>query len=155
MPTKAKVETVVIDRGEKEFMIQLEKIKGSFVDIGIFGGMKRSAGDEVSIAEYALFNELGTESIHERSFIRSTVDKNKSRYKKIIREGLTDIVLGHTTAKRVLTELGIIIQGDIKKTITELRTPANAPSTIKTKKSSNPLIDTGTMRNAIQKRVTI
>ena len=63
--------------------------------------------------------------------------------------------MGRTTSKQVLTELGIIIQGDIKKTITELKTPENAESTKAAKKSSNPLIDSGTMRRAIHKRVTI
>ncbi len=163
MASKSTVKFKIIDHGANELSFQLNTLEGAFVDIGVFGGTKRNADDEVSIALYALYNELGAKkagknrniTIPERSFIRSTVDNNRRRYNNFLRKALTAVTLGQKTSEQVLTELGIIIQGDIKKTITELSSPANADSTKAAKKSSNPLIDSGTMRRAIHKRVTI
>lgn len=150
------VQTVVIDRGMDKFEAQLEKAEGSFTDIGIFGGMARIDGDLTSIALYALINELGAENIPERSFIRSVVDENRVRYNKFITDGLDGIILGRKTVEQVLNELGIIVKGDIKRKITELKEPPNAPSTIRAKRgSTNPLIDTGAMRNAVEYKVTV
>lgn len=157
----AQVETKVIDRGEKRFKAQLMNLSGSFVDTGFFGGIKRDEGSPVSIAEYAFYNEMGARdpkrnwTLPERSFIRSVIDANGKKYQLFLNEKLMDIAFGKTTAERVLKTLGIRIEGDIKKKITELMEPPNAPSTIARKKSSNPLIDSGTMRNAVTHKVTI
>jgi hypothetical protein len=52
-----------------------------------------------------------------------------------------------------LSKLGIMAQGDIQGEITSLSTPPNAPSTIRRKGSSNPLIDSGEMRGAVTYKV--
>lgn len=157
----AKVETKIVDRGANRFKAQLKTLSGSFVDIGIFGGIKRGEGSPVSIAEYAFYNEMGARdpkrnwTLPERSFIRSVIDANGKRYQRFLDEALMDIAFGKTTPERVLKTLGIMIQGDIKKKITELMEPPNALSTIRAKGSSNPLEDTLTMLRAIDHKVTI
>ena len=56
---------------------------------------------------------------------------------------------GKTTKEKILDISGSIAVGIFQDTITQLSTPANAESTIKAKKSSNPLIDTGLMRQTL------
>ena len=50
---------------------------------------------------------------------------------------------------RMLEQLGAMAVGEVQKYVTELDTPPNAPSTIRQKGSSNPLINTGALRQSI------
>jgi hypothetical protein len=152
--TDITVETTEIDKGFKKLVVDLTKVKGSFVDVGLFGG--DSPADQ-SILVYGITNEFGTGEagvqgnviIPPRPFLRSTVDENRRSYEQAIDTGLTQIGLGRQTAESVLTRLGIRIRQDISRKIRDLRYPPNKPSTIETKNSSNPLVDTGTLRKAI------
>jgi len=141
--------TEVKDLGYKKLIRDLGDVKGSHVDVGIFGG--KAPGGK-SILVYALANEFGTATIPERPFMRSTVDENRGRYLGMIDTGLTKISLGQESAKAVLTRLGITIRQEIQRKIRDLRDPPNAPSTLAGSKhpGTNPLINTGTMRKAIE-----
>ena len=52
-----------------------------------------------------------------------------------------------------LDAMGIEMQGVIRQFLTDLTDPPNSPETIRRKKSSNPLIDTGQLRTAIDYEV--
>lgn len=56
---------------------------------------------------------------------------------------------------QVLETAGVVAVGAVKVYMTELKTPANAPSTIKKKGSANPLIDTGAMRASVTHKVQL
>ena len=49
----------------------------------------------------------------------------------------------------VLERVGIVAVGKVQQYMTDLKTPPNAPSTIAKKGSSNPLIDSGAMRQSV------
>jgi hypothetical protein len=68
---------------------------------------------------------------------------------------LRDMVLGKGDASKraVLAKLGAMAQGDIHSEIRSLRTPPNSPVTIALKGSSNPLIDSSEMYQAVLSRV--
>lgn len=119
--------------------------KGEFVDVGLLEG-KLGPGE---IAQYGFYNEFGTKHIPSRSFIRSTFDKQRRVYEQTMAKGYDQVLAGIIPLRRVLTVLGVMASGDIKRTITTLRSPILADSTVAKKKSSNPLIDTGAMRNAV------
>lgn len=53
-----------------------------------------------------------------------------------------------------LNKIGVVAVGFVQKYMTELRTPPNAASTIKKKGSSNPLIDSGALRQSVTYKVT-
>lgn len=100
--------------------------------------------------EKAVWNEFGTRrGIPERPFMRNAMRNNTRKYKMALRTSASKILLGETALSTVLNKLGIVAQGDIQAEITSLMTPPNAPSTIRAKKSSKPLIDTGAMRQAV------
>jgi len=105
---------------------------------------------EQSNIEKAIWNEFGTRrGIPERPFMRNTMRDNRKKYVRAMKTSVPKILKGETALRTVLAKLGALVQGDIQAEITALATPPNAPSTIKRKGSSNPLIDTGEMRQAV------
>lgn len=100
--------------------------------------------------EKAVWNEFGTRrGVPERPFMRNALRNNATIYKKALRASASKILLGDVTLKSVLNKLGALVQGDIQDEITAMREPPNAPQTVKRKRSSKPLIDTGAMRQAV------
>lgn len=59
------------------------------------------------------------------------------------------------TMDQILETVGVVAEGAVKVYMTELKTPPNAASTIRKKGSSNPLIDTGAMRQSVTHKVSI
>lgn len=132
--------------GLKDFKKKLG-VKAPKVTAGFYQGALYDDG--TPIAQVAFINEFGGDNIPPRPFMRRTLKENQKKWKKIVGEKIEDNFDIVASAKYVAN----IIKGDIQEMITELKTPPNAPSTIAKKKSSNPLIDTGTMRTAIQYKV--
>lgn len=85
-----------------------------------------------------------------RSYIRSTMDENQEDYHTLAKECIKKIVDGEMTKFQALSIIGQKIESDIKRKITTLKTPANAASTIRRKKSDNPLVDKGILRSSIR-----
>ena len=63
------------------------------------------------------------------------------------------VVDGELTANELMNHLGLRIQRDVQRTIRNLSDPPNSPITIHNKKSSNPLIDTGRLRQSVTYKV--
>lgn len=137
-----------IDLGWKRIKEELKLIDKSYTQIGI----QKDAGEEdgQAIAAIGAYNEFGTERIPSRPFMRSTFDEQRTKTKAIIEHQYGKILKGETSVKRALGSIGEYMEGEVKKKITTLKTPPNAPSTIARKGSSNPLIDTGRMRASIR-----
>lgn len=53
----------------------------------------------------------------------------------------------------ILETVGVVAAGAVRVYMTELKSPPNAPSTIRKKGSANPLIDTGAMRQSVTHQV--
>lgn len=87
--------------------------------------------------------------IPERSFLRSGYDEHKDEVLKKADRMLLDVLLGTMKEETFLKEVGLALSSKIKDYATDLRTPANHPFTIAQKGSSNPLVDTGDMIDAI------
>jgi len=161
------IRTVEKDRGYNEFMRELKKIKRQpIVKVGFQeekGNALHPGGSmgtkPLTVVQVATFNEFGTEDadgnlhVPERSFIRSTMDEKRRELLKVNKKLYRQIAEGTMSTERALKILGIKIKALIQKKITDLRKPANAPSTIRRKRSSNPLIDTGLMRQSVTYKV--
>lgn len=118
-------------------------------------GIQSDAGEQdgVSIAQYAFYNEFGTNNIPERSFLRTSMDENQAKYNRFIDNRFGKALTLELTARQALDQLGLMAVSDVQKKITDIRTPPNAESTVRIKGSSNPLIDNGTMRRAVRHEV--
>ena len=124
------------------------------LEVGILRGKYKADGDEPAryVAQVAAQNEYGHGRIPSRPFMRNSMRKHK----KDIRKGLKRVARAETGAKPAniqMMRLGMAAQNWVRREITDLRTPPNAPMTIARKRSSNPLIDSGRMRQEIQFRV--
>lgn len=105
-----------------------------------------------SVIAYASYNHFGVPGrIPARPFISVTIDQNKQKIFQIKEKLGAKLLAGQIDIQKALGLLGALVQGMIKKTISGplfKETVPNDPGTIKQKGSSQPLIDTGTMRNS-------
>jgi hypothetical protein len=130
--------------------------KDRIVQVGVFasgkGGDTKKQDDKLTVLEVAIFNEFGL-GVPERSFIRAYVDANEKRIKEMCRVLALQVLAGKISQEQALELLGLKLVGEIQQRIADGIPPPNAPSTIKAKGSSVPLIDTGQLRSSITHRV--
>lgn len=111
----------------------------------------------------AVWNEFGTAGgasgggwggpIPERPFMRNSARNNRSKYIAAMKADAPLILRGTTALGTTLSKLGNLAVFDIQAEITSLRSPPNSPVTIALKGSSNPLIDSGEMRQSVSFKV--
>ena len=109
-------------------------------------------GEPIPVAEYAAYNEFGTQRIPARPFLRTSVDMfAEESWLPELADALKEGVPPETALNRV----GLQAQADIRRVIEEWKDPPNAPSTIKRKRSGrdNPLVDSGDLLDAIDYHV--
>lgn len=90
-----------------------------------------------------------------RPFQRRTFDNNQGMIQKMINMFYGKVIDGKLSAKQALSQLGEWYRG---LTIVAVRSGGfapNAPLTIKQKKSSRPLVDSGEMINSLTHRETL
>jgi len=148
------------DRGMSEIRKQIAALSGLAVKAGITEdvGQNRQEGNEngPTIAQYAAWNEYGTRDGHipSRPFIRGWVDSRREEIKATRKQLFTWVTEGKMDAERAIHLLGEFAQDGIKRYIINGNFEPNAESTKQRKKgSSQPLIDTGTMRNSVRYQV--
>jgi hypothetical protein len=159
----------------KTFFKQIDELKKLQVRVG-FTAAKRGYGqrhenvsaddeDGVTIAEIAAWNELGTYNIPPRPFLRQSVDNNRDNIRAMCKEAMSAIVEGKATAQKALAMLGALQVGLVQSEIKRGGFEPNARITVeggwmrnkksgkafyvKGKKSAQPLIDTGRMRQSV------
>lgn len=74
-----------------------------------------------------------------RAFIRQTSDNNKKEWMRRFRNYLVKVLDGKLTFEQAMESLGVVIQADIKKTISNFDDPPNSPMTIAMKGFNAPL----------------
>lgn len=160
------------DLGWGRIVFDLNKIDNSYTKIGFPENAKpgnvtqRVKGIEIStslteIAIIAAFNEYGTAratssrsggqllDIPARPFMSTSFDENVNELQNIKSELLGQIIDGKLSVERALALVGEYMTSKTKKKILDIRFPANAPETIRKKKSDNPLIATSQMINTV------
>jgi hypothetical protein len=109
----------------------------------------------VSLGLVAVANEFGTDTIPERSYIRSTHDENaKTKWAEYAAELRHQIVAMGMKTDRALGLMGQLIKTSIQAKIRSNIPPPNAPSTIAAKGGKDKtLINTGQLLNSINYEV--
>mgnify|MGYP004620081547 CR=1 FL=1 len=133
--------SIKVSKKQKDF--QSRVFTNKKLKVGIFESAKYDDGTPV--AQVAFWQEFGTSKIPMRPFFRNAIAKNTRKWGDSVKTAL----IGTNDSEKALKMLGEIMRGDIVLSLTNLNTPPNAPSTIKQKGSSNPLIDTGLLRSSI------
>lgn len=97
----------------------------------------------VSTVLVAIQHEFGNnKGIPERSFLRSTVNTNKVKYKKLF-FNVSKTALNKNDVDQALKKIGVTVVNDVKQTITDIKEP---PLKVRL---GNPLIDTGHLRQSV------
>lgn len=101
------------------------------------------------VAEYAAYNEFGTQKIPARPAMRATLEAHEDRYA----DGLMTMLMAGTDPETAMDALGQVVEGDVKQNIAEWQSPPNAPATVARKGFNAPLKETGAYEHAITSRV--
>ncbi len=114
-------------------------------------GTSTAYPDGTPVIMVAAINQFGSQSRHipARDFMTPGGVLAMKAAAPIIKKLIPKVNQGLTTRKAVLELLGPVAVGEFQQAITDLNEPANALSTIKAKGSSNPLIDTGLMKQTL------
>ena len=136
----------VRDLGWSRIKEAAKELNGAGVKVGLRAG--KASGD---VIEYGVWNEFGTKRIPKRPFMRHTADVAESDVKGLMRKWAAMVVSGTMTAPQALGTLGLYYQGRIQAMIRNSPSWAkpNAPSTIRAKGSTKPLVDHGVLINSI------
>jgi hypothetical protein len=155
--------TKVQDKGANRILRQIESVgngvtilTGIHKEEGTALPMYRGKPDgKVPVAKYADWQETGEPPhIPARPTFGPTVVNNANRFTKETAAGMRAIYNGSTTVRKLMGKMGRRTKDWLKTRIMVLKTPANAPSTLRQKRrlnrGSNPLIYSGTMHKSIK-----
>lgn len=139
------------DLGWRARRAQMAELARLEVAVGVLAGAG-SGEDGVPIAEYATYNEYGTDRIPARPANAIAFDTHRGAIDADVTAQTRAILDGRRNARGALTIIGQKHADRIKNTITSDGVPPpNAPRTIAAKKGSGKtLVDTGAYVNAIQ-----
>lgn len=100
---------------------------------------------------YAVLGTTGPHKINipARPWLDVGVAEGSKEYLKLIADGIES----GESVKTILNQVGLVGVGFAQEFMTKLKTPANAPATISRKGSSNPLIDSGAMKQSVNYKV--
>lgn len=134
--------------GLSELMSQLEQLNAGDVLVGVPESENKAVEGEpnFNMASLAAVLEFGNQHIPSRPFLRQTLAENQQKYTALFVEGINN---GEDSAA-LLNKIALIAQGDVQENMVKGGWTPNAQSTIKRKKSSKPLIDTGKLRQSIR-----
>lgn len=140
-----------IDRGWKKFLRGISKHKDEVVIIvGIQGKEAAAERDGITNAALGAIHEFGAPGagIPQRSFQRSTIDRERRKYETAMQKIAVRISDGKSTRSE-FEKIGLLAVSDIKRTFnSSIGLVANAPATIAAKGSSTPLIDIAVLRDS-------
>lgn len=104
--------------------------------------------DGKPVAMIAMIQDFGAPSvgIPPRPFFRNWIANKQSEWPSGI---ATQLVLNNYDVDRTLTVVGSALRGQLQQSIRDTNTPPLAPSTIRRKGFSKPLIETSHMLNSV------
>lgn len=156
------------DLGWGRLQQEIRRADRSFVKVGFpdgaevvpgnrFGSGREAAFDITEVQAVASVHEFGAprRNIPQRPFLRPAFDENRAKINAFVDREYQKVLNGQTTVEASLTRLGLYHEAHVKAKITKVKDPPLKPVTIARKKSSNPLIDTGQMRNTVTSAVFV
>lgn len=138
------------DHLKREIAKQLEQmVSNKFVTVGIHEDTGNHPGTDMTNAQLGALQHFGNDNIPPRPWLDVGVETGNKEYLTIIK----DAIKNETPMDQALERVGVVAVGKAQVYMTQLKSPANAESTIKAKGSSNPLIDTGELRASVNYKI--
>lgn len=141
-----------LQRTRRALRREIEKLRTPYFALV---GIHQSAGmepktDGMTVATLGAVQHFGDgKKIPARPWLDKGAEAGTKEYLDTVREGIVDGL----DARRIMAHVGNEAEGAIKQYITDLKDPPNSPATIAKKGSSDPLVDTGHMRNSVTSTV--
>lgn len=139
------------DKREQQRLAKLltKMANAPHVAVGVLQDEKRDDG--FSMVDLAVVHEYGSKDgrITQRSFIGSTCDEKRQDHAKLMSQLQQKYFAGKLTMTQALITLGEVVSKDMVQTINRGIEPKLAETTIRRKKSSKALIDTGRLKGSI------
>lgn len=135
---------------------ELDKLLNQFrTDKTILVGIQDDAGlheGGIGNATLGAVLHFGTDNGHipPRPWLDEGIESGDKEYVQIISDGIES----GQDIDTILEQIGVTAVAYVQNYMTDLAEPANAESTVKKKGSSNPLIDTSALKQAITHLVT-
>ena len=106
---------------------------------------------ETTVAKLGVIHEFGSPAngIPARPFMAQTAQKHRRNTVELLKRNAKAVLNRQQSPKQGLGRIGVVYEGYIKDTIRNGDFVPNAPSTVRMKGSSRPLIDTGLMRASV------
>lgn len=149
----AKIKTTYRDKGLDRIGRDLRLLDDLVVVVGIVGASAsaKHPDSDTTVATVALFNEFGTPTSPERSFIRSALREGQAELARKYQQQMTLVIMGRRSPVQALSACGQLGAQLVKRKLDTASVWAVPLSlaTIKAKGSSVPLRDTDTVREAI------
>ena len=136
------------DDVKKEIMNLISKFDLPTVTVGIHEDSQDPPEGQINMATLGAIQHFGNDNIPARPWLDVGFKSGMPDYLAIIEEGISEAVEGGDMITPI-NQVGAMAVGKVQQFLTQLKSPANAESTIKKKKSSNPLIDEGIMRSSV------
>ena len=125
-----------------------EQARAKKIKVGFFSDKKYDDANQTPVAVTAAVNEFGLGTgTPERPFFRQSIAQLEQELGKKL-AGILDPTTMDVSAADA-AEIGRFAVGIIQGRIQDLKDPPNTPATIRQKGSSNPLVDTGELHNAV------
>ena len=144
------------DLGKAKIERELKAARKLVALVGIPSDAKRHEDNpNIGLAEIAFIMEKGSvvNNIPARPFMKQTRQRYEKRMMGLSKKLLKAISNGSTTAMDAIKKLGASYEGAMKRIFIEGSFAPNATATVRRKKSSRPLIDTGLLRQSIKYKV--
>lgn len=152
---KNQMSITVVEDNFPKLQKAIDDLSRYALSVGIFGDDDASYVMIANVHEFGVTISLanGQIRIPERSFMRSTFDEKEKEWTAFLEERLDRVFDFRMTVEEMYEQLGAKAASDIQEKIRTLSDPPNAESTVKKKGSSNPLIDSGSMRQRVTWKV--
>jgi hypothetical protein len=114
---KTTIKTKDIDKGYKRIKRSLDKLKGSYVTIGVHENAGTYPEGKPTVGEVAFWNEYGTRNIPARPFLRFTMTQKYREFVRKTKEYFLDVIAGVLGERAALDTLGFRIASEIQNSI--------------------------------------
>lgn len=131
---------------------QIEKVipnKTNSVVVGIHEGTGNHENSNQTVATIGAINHFGNNKTPARPWLDVGVESGKKQYIEVIQETINK----KGDLNDALNIVAVLAQSATQQYLVDLKTPANSPKTIKAKKSSNPLVDSGQLVQSIKSKI--
>lgn len=145
------VKLIDFQKAQRELKRELDKFRsGKFVTVGIHEDAGKTEDGQMTQAQNGALQNFGNDKIPARPWLIPGVQSGI----RDINDQIEHSIANGATPDDTLDAVGAIAAGAVQQYVTDLKNPPNAQYTIDKKGSSNPLIDTGSMRASITWKVT-